>query len=483
MTRVLIFLLLWGWVVRGFAAEIVLIYPRVDSPGAIFAYDEGLDSTFVLGHVSPPKGELKINGQSVDLSSEGAFLAWLPVQRSPHPEEWRLSFRAADGDTALLHFPYAFRSISNSTDTSAPMLSPRVVQIAAAHAQVRTDFDGTYLAFPDSGCRLLATDHRRGSYQVRLGDGLRGVIEDQWVVLTPDSELPPALLSDGYCHGSSDSSECVLGLARTVPWCAEIVDKGQTLRVTLFDTKAAVNRIAYQVDDPLLREVTWSQCSEGVILRIGGKRAFGPGYGVTLAKDSLRIVVHDRGRRTKGVKGKRIVLDPGHGGSAWGAVGALGTREKDVVLRLAQLLEGELKRHGADVRLTRSGDDDVGLYERTDIARQDQADFLLSLHANALPDDENPLQRHGSATYYYRQQSRPAAEIIHRHLLKAAGLRDDGLWYGNLALARPTECPAVLVEAAYLIYPPEEELLRSDDFLRKLAKGLARGVREYFEIQ
>jgi N-acetylmuramoyl-L-alanine amidase len=51
-----------------------------------------------------------------------------------------------------------------------------------------------------------------------------------------------------------------------------------------------------------------------------------------------------------------------------------------------------------------------------------------------------------------------------------------------LALARPTECPAVLVEVAYLIDPPEERRLQSDDFLRRLAKGLARGIDEYFEI-
>jgi len=267
-----------------------------------------------------------------------------------------------------------------------------------------------------------------------------------------------------------------------VPWTAERSDAGRELRVVLFDTKAAVNRIAHQVDDPLLREVTWSQRSEGVALRVTSQRSFAPGYRITMEGDSLHIVLHD-GSRARGLKGKRIVLDPGHGGKAYGAVGALGTREKDVVLRLAQFMERELKRYGAQVVLTRRGDEDLGLYERTEIARREQADFLLSLHVNALPDDENPLVRHGSATYYYRPQSRAAAEVIHRRLLKATKLRDDGLWYGNLALARPTECPAVLVEAAYLIYPPEEELLRSDDFLHRLAKELAGGVREYFEIQ
>ena len=482
MKRLLILTLLASSVACAFAAEIVLVYPRTDSLDAAFEYDAGLDSTFLLGRVIPPEGELLVNGHSIALTSEGAFVAWLPVRRNPEPEEWLLSFWAMGGDSTALRFAYVFRPTIEAAESSAARFSPRVVRITATNAQIRTAPDGSYFVFPEPGCRLLATEHRQGFFTVRLGDGLEGAVDERWVAVEQDSQLPPAMLRDGYCRRRNAFSECVLGLDRTVPWFAEITDGGKTLQVTLFDTKAALNRIRYELDDALLNEIAWMQRPEGVVLRVLCRRALAFGYRVAFEKDSLRIVLRGAPPAGKGVKGKTIVLDPGHGGSAAGAVGPLGTKEKDVVLRLAQQLEKELERRGADVVLTRRADEELGLYERVDAARQAQADLLLSLHANALPDGENPLARNGSATYYYQAHSRAAAEVIHRHLLKATALRDDGLWYGNLALARCSEFPAVLVEAAYLIYPPEERLLRSDDFLRGLAKALARGIDEYFEI-
>jgi N-acetylmuramoyl-L-alanine amidase len=482
MRRLRILTLLAALISPAFGAEIVLVYPRTDSLGAVIEYDAALDSTFLLGRVLPPRGELVINGHTVALTSEGAFLAWLPIRRHPEPEEWLLRFQAVGGDSATLRFPYALARTTKSVDTSAAPFSPRVVKIAATNAQICTVPDGSYFVFPELGCRMMATDHQSGFFTVRLGDGLQAAVDERWVVVEQDSQLPPAMLRNGYCRSPSGFSECVLALDRTVPWFAELVDAGTTLQVTLFGTRAALNRVRYELDDPLLREIAWTQRPEGVALRLLGKRAFSHGYSIAYENDSLRVLLRGASSAGRGLKGKTVVLDPGHGGSATGAVGPLGTKEKDVVLRLALLLEKELQRSGANVMLTRRSDDDLGLYERTDRARQAQADLLLSLHANALPDGENPLTRNGSATYYYQPHSRAAAEVIHRHLLKAAALRDDGLWYGNLALARPSECPAVLVEVAYLIYPPEERLLRSDDFLRKLAKGLARGIREYFEI-
>jgi N-acetylmuramoyl-L-alanine amidase len=109
--------------------------------------------------------------------------------------------------------------------------------------------------------------------------------------------------------------------------------------------------------------------------------------------------------------------------------------------------------------------------------------MLISLHANALPDGMNPFTKHGTGTYFYQPQSHEGAEILHKHLLKASGLVDDGIYDANFAVVRPTAFPSVLLEAAYLMYPPEEELLRSDTYLHRLAKGVVKGLAEYFKRQ
>ena len=465
------------------AAGIVLIYPRVASESEAFEYDYGLDSTFVLGHVSPPAGELRINGHAVDVTSQGAFLAWLPLAKEPDLLEWNLRFRSINGDTAAVRFAYRYRTDQAKPDTFSGSFFPRVLRVTASNAHIRTAPEGSYFLFPQIGCKLIATGYRNGFFQVALSKGLAGAVEDRFVEMESDSQLPEARLHDGYCLGSIRGTTCVLGMNGIVPWSAEVLENGRVLQVTLFNTISAQNRIRYEHTDPFIRDVTWTQRPEGVILRFSGKRAVTRGFDIQYEDDSLRVFIGEQPQTKSGIKHKTIVVDPGHGGSALGAIGPLGTLEKDIVLRLSRFLVRELQRSGADVIPTREDDCELGLYDRMEIARRENADFFISLHANALPDGENPLVRHGSSTYYYQPHSRPAAEIIHRQLLNAGSLPDDGLWYANLAAVRPTEFPAVLVEAAYLIYPPEEQLLKSDEFVRKLAKGLARGIREYFDIQ
>jgi len=79
-----------------------------------------------------------------------------------------------------------------------------------------------------------------------------------------------------------------------------------------------------------------------------------------------------------------IVLDPGHGGSDAGALGAGGTKEKDYVLQIARRLKAAIEtRIGLRVILTRDADETVSLDRRAAIANNDKADLFLSLHLNA----------------------------------------------------------------------------------------------------
>ncbi len=79
----------------------------------------------------------------------------------------------------------------------------------------------------------------------------------------------------------------------------------------------------------------------------------------------------------------RIVLDPGHGGADTGVTSASGAAEKDLVLTIAQELRAHLASNlGARVVLTRTGDSDVTLENRTAVANQRRADLFLSLHVS-----------------------------------------------------------------------------------------------------
>ena len=94
---------------------------------------------------------------------------------------------------------------------------------------------------------------------------------------------------------------------------------------------------------------------------------------------------------------RRVVVDPGHGGHDPGAIGAGGTREKDVVLAIGLKLAKKLREElGLDVVMTRSTDVFLELQERTAIANKVGADLFLSIHANAAPNRSAA----GIETYY-----------------------------------------------------------------------------------
>jgi N-acetylmuramoyl-L-alanine amidase len=115
------------------------------------------------------------------------------------------------------------------------------------------------------------------------------------------------------------------------------------------------------------------------------------------------------------------------------------------------------------------------------MAAKGDADILISIHNNALPDGINPFYNNGTSAYYYHPHSKPLAEAIHKHLLHETGLRDYGLYYGNLALTRASLMPAVLVECAFMMIPGQEAMLRTNRFQRRCARAIMDGIIEYMK--
>ncbi len=223
-----------------------------------------------------------------------------------------------------------------------------------------------------------------------------------------------------------------------------------------------------------------------------------------------------------------VALDPGHGGEDPGAVGPGGTREKDVVLRLAHLLRDRINAtsvNGNAMRayLTRDADFFVPLQVRVQKARRVQADLFVSLHADAFftPDPQGAsvfaLSQGGassSAARWMAAKENKADSIgginvqskdatVQRALLDMSTTAqiNDSLRLGSsllgeigrvgklhkakveqagFAVLKAPDIPSVLVEAAFISNPTEEAKLNSDAFLNQLADALMRGIERYF---
>jgi len=115
-------------------------------------------------------------------------------------------------------------------------------------------------------------------------------------------------------------------------------------------------------------------------------------YSFILNNDKVRLSA------VFGLDVQTIVIDPGHGGMDPGAIGVLGTPEKDIVLDIARRLRDILMQSGRyNVVLTRDGDTTMSLAERVEFANAGRTDLFISLHVNALPQKRaNVIE-----TYYY----------------------------------------------------------------------------------
>ncbi|MBN1901895.1 N-acetylmuramoyl-L-alanine amidase [Candidatus Sumerlaeota bacterium] len=183
------------------------------------------------------------------------------------------------------------------------------------------------------------------------------------------------------------------------------------------------------------------------------------------------------------LKGKKICLDPGHGGMESGAVGVKGLKEKDVNLREAFILKEMLEKAGATVILTRSEDKSVSLTDRCKLNKQHNTDLFLSLHHNANAQGDSSMNRIESF-YHFKDDGGPsedAARRIHREMQATLKLPGKPYMCWAYGVLRENAYPAVLIEPSYLANPEEEQRLDSEEYLRAIAAAYFRGIEKFFE--
>jgi N-acetylmuramoyl-L-alanine amidase len=252
------------------------------------------------------------------------------------------------------------------------------------------------------------------------------------------------------------------------------------LTVTLYGTTINTDIVNYGGNDSLVREAKWTQDSDDrghFALELSA-----PAYGYLAFWSNgafvLRVRRPPRIQRDAPLKGLTIAIDPGH--PPIGATGPTGLYEPVPTLAVGLAVQQLLEARGAKVVMTRTTADPVALGDRPVMARRADANALVSIHLNALPDGINPFTSNGTGAYYFRSQSVPLARELQRAMVARMGLRNLGINYDNLRLARPTWMPAVLCEGAFLMIPEQEAALRTPEFQRAYATAIVDGLESYF---
>jgi N-acetylmuramoyl-L-alanine amidase len=190
------------------------------------------------------------------------------------------------------------------------------------------------------------------------------------------------------------------------------------------------------------------------------------------------------------LSGYTIVIDPGHGGVDPGAVSSDGILEKDITLAVAQQLRDYVQQAGAYVILTREDDRDLAesgtkgysrrkaqdLRARLAVAKDNQADMLISIHLNS-----NPAGGHGAQVFFDTEldQSKQLATLIQAHFRSELNTKRDIEPQEDLYLLRYADIPAVLAEVGFLSNQEEKSLLKTSVYQKKVAYSMYQGILEY----
>ncbi|MEX2355690.1 MAG: N-acetylmuramoyl-L-alanine amidase family protein [Thermaerobacterales bacterium] len=359
------------------------------------------------------------------------------------------SFKLTDPHRLVVDVPHT--TLSRRLPASLPVDNPMVSRIRVAQFEADT-------------VRVVIDLNRAGEFLLRPADQgiavhLFGRLQDvTWEMVGGQARLHlHGELPLGY-HVRDEGHRLVIDVPHTelgMPAGRRPVDMGPVKAVTVQlmaadGTQARGSRVVVELSQPTGHQVVSNEPSDRVTLALS----------------------------FSALHGRRIVVDPGHGGRDPGGVTASGVTEKELALVISQHLRNLLENAGAQVIMTRNSDVAVDLYDRAETANRSGADAFAAVHLNAFRHTE----MHGTETYHHASsvEGRRLGQAVHQAMIQKLGRTDRGLRTANFVVLRETSMPAVLVEPLYLTYPQEERLALDPAVQLRIAQAVYEGLLEYF---
>ena len=217
-----------------------------------------------------------------------------------------------------------------------------------------------------------------------------------------------------------------------------------------------------------------------------------------------------------------VFIDPGHGGKDPGAIGALGTLEKDLTLKASLLIAKVLnKNRQINALLSRKGDYFIPLRKRIELAKKNKADIFISIHADSsenkkasgisvfslsdvasdkeaqrLAKKENEVDKilgleesikdpliYGSLIKMFQREAMNDSSILAKNIIsnlkKTKLALNRGHRFAGFAVLKSYDIPSVLIEIGFLSNKQEEKKMLNSKYMINLSQGLANAIENY----
>lgn len=455
-----------------------VIYPKTQT------VEVCANSIFFVGNTEPGS-KLKINDKDVKVYDNGSFVEVLNLKNG----ENIIEIYSEKNDESITLTYTIIKTNKKCTDIKEFSLEefPANEYIYASVVKDNTPLrkepneDSKRITHLNKNTILMLNGKKGDYYRVSLTTGQNAWVKAENIInystitgkmLTPATNVN-ITEDDLYTYIKTD-------LSFNVPFVIQEVDKG--LNVELFNIKhndsdrtifkslgevksLAINNVS--VDNNSIYHIELKN-------RLWGYLAYYEGNTFV-----IKIRKEPQIEKKEPLKNLTFAIDAGHGGSDFGAVGPTGVKEKDINLDISKRLQTLLEEAGAKVIMTRTDDSTVELYDRPKKAQKEDSIILISIHANALPDGQDPYVKHGTSVFYYNNESEKLANELIDVLTKDLGTKNDGVCRCSFVMTRPTMPLSALIEVAYMIHPYEYSLLLEEDFRQSAAESIKKGITNF----
>lgn len=455
------------------ALSFVVRYPTVGAPVPI-------DSIAVWGSVGDANASLTVNGRTIGVEENGAFVGWLPLPGGRDPT---LEFVSTIGRRSASRRVPVVR-VSRTNEMPAPretrgwvrlrrLPSDTLDSVSLMHpVTARRSPGGRFALALPVGARLRMDARTEESVRVRLSDNLH-----VWALATEVDTLAaarPDPLPLGPIEVAEHDQVVELSASLTEPLPTRVsVERGELLW-SVYGARPTGRHRAPAPGDRYVQKVDGREGPGGradVRLRLAAAPA---GWQVRWTGGRLTLELR-RPRVSAGVRGLVVALDAGH--PPGGTTGPTGLREDSVTLEVARAAAFRLEALGAHPLLVRPDERPRSIPARLAAAQAGGADVLISIHVDAPSPDQSPWSADGTRVFYYSADSRTLARSLHDSVSAALGHGARGVSRSSaLVVLRSDWFPSVLVEGTCLVLPGREAWLRTRAGIEAYAEGLVRGV-------
>ncbi len=373
---------------------------------------------------------------------------------------------------------HSFGNISIITEPMA-----QLIELTNELTTVRTTGRNQHDLFLPAGIQFRVTGRKGKYWRVAFGKTFGWINEGNFKWLESNIQRHVQEIDKIHFEELEGLTRIRIPLSHKMPFLVEQNRNQKKIKLNIWDVKAGKG-IEFTNSTILVDKISWENKTDDQLIlnfKLNLKQQWGY-FAYYQDNDLLLELKHPP--KSESVEaplmGKLIMLDAGHHPDE-GAIGPSRLEEREVNWKITNILKKLLEESGATVLLTRSEEQGMTVPGRLKLINFVQPDVVISIHNNSLPDGFDPYRKRGTVTYYYHQQSYPLASLIQSNLIKDIKLPSQGVRFANLALCRPTGMPTVLVEAAFMVLPKQEYLLRTQKFQNKIANSLYKSLKQFFK--